>query len=122
MTDTTDTIQDSNATRHSPGPYFYERDRNGCDDIWRIVSQPSESTIAYISFWHGDDTPEYVAQAEANARLLAASFDMFEALKELSAALNRLDITVTDGPLFQAFRYARHAIALADGTLSYRAC
>lgn len=107
---------------HSPGPYFYESDRDGCDDIWRIVSQPDQSTIATLSYWGGDDPEEYVARVEANARLFAASADMFNALKEVVAAFDRLDITVTDGPLFQAIRYARHAVALADGTLSYRAC
>lgn len=111
-----------NTTCHSPGPYFYERDRDGCDDIWRIISQPTQSTVACLVFWDGDDTPEFVARTEANARLLAAAPDMFEALKELIAAFNRLDITVTDGPIYRAFRSARHAVALADGTLSYRAC
>jgi hypothetical protein len=107
---------------HSPGPYFYEHDRDGVDDIWRIISQPDQSTIATLSYWGGDDPDEYVARVEANARLFAASADMFDALKEVVAAFNRLDITVTDGPLFRALRYARHAVALADGTLSYRAC
>ncbi|MCC7290436.1 MAG: hypothetical protein IT449_00070 [Phycisphaerales bacterium] len=111
-----------NTTRHSPGPYFYERDRDGCDDLWRIVSQTTQSTVAHLVFWDGEDSPEKVARTEANARLLAAAPDMFEALKELAVAFDRLDITVTEGPLFLAFRSARHAIALADGTLSYRAC
>src|SRR5262249_25967755 len=122
MTDTANATQGKIVPSHLPGPYFYERDHNGCDDIWRIVSQPTQTTIAHVDFWDGEDSPEFVAQTEATARLLAAAPDMFEALNELTAAFNRLEITVTDGPVFRAFRYARHAIALANGTLSYRAC
>jgi hypothetical protein len=111
-----------NTVTHSPGPYFYERDKNGCDDIWRIVSQPTQATVATISFWHCYEKPEENAMYEADAQLLAASADMFDALKEVIQAFDRLDITATDSPLFRAIRYARHAVALADGTLSYRAC
>lgn len=112
----------SKTQSHTPGPYFYEHDRSGCDDVWRIVAQPTEETIAHLAFWFGDDKPEVLARIEANARLLAAAADMFDALLQLVAALNRLDVTVNDGPLFHAFRSARHALALADGTLAYRAC
>jgi hypothetical protein len=107
---------------HTPGPYFYQRDSEGCNDLWLILAQVDDTAIAYIPFWDGDDDPADIAKKEANARLLAAAPDMFEALKSLIAAFNRLEITVSDGPMFQAFRHARHAIALADGTLSYRAC
>ena len=107
---------------HTPGPYFYQRDSEGVDDLWLILAQADQSYIASISFWGGDDDPADIARKEANARLLAAAPDMFDALKEIITVFNRLDITVTDGPLFRAFRYARHAVALADGTLSYRAC
>ena len=106
---------------HVPGPYFYEHDRDGVDDVWRIRAQSNQEYIANIHYWGEPDTNEE-AQTEANARLLAAAPDMFEALTEMIAALNRLNLTVEDGPVYRAFRSARHAIALADGTLSYRAC
>jgi hypothetical protein len=106
---------------HMPGPYFYEHDRDGVDDVWRIVVQSNQRTIAQIHYWDEPDTDE-AAQTEANARLLAAAPDMFEALTEMIAALNRLNLTVDDGAVYRAFRSARHAVAFADGTLSYRAC
>lgn len=107
---------------HSPGPYFYERDADGCDDLWKIMSQPTMTVVATLTFWDHDDPPQDVARTEADARLLAAAPDMFDALREIIEAFDRLDVTVTSGPVFRAIRYARHAVALADGTLSYRAC
>ena len=106
---------------YTPGPYFYERDKDGVDDVWRIIVQSNQQYIANIHYWDEPDTDEAV-QTEANARLLAAAPDMFEALTEMIAALNRLNITAEDGAVFRAMRSARHAVALADGTLSYRAC
>ncbi len=115
------TAQSSTNISHTPGPYFYERGSDGCDDTWRIMSQPTQSEVATLTFWDDDDADK-VATVEANARLLAAAPDMLDALKEIVAAFDRLNVTVTNGPVFQAIRFARHAIALADGTLSYRAC
>ena len=104
-----------------PGPYFYERDKDGVDDVWHIRTQTGKQYIADIHYWDEPNTDE-AAQTEANAKLLAAAPDMFEALTEMVASLNRLNITVEDGAVYRAFRSARHAVALADGTLSYRAC
>lgn len=107
---------------HTPGPYFYQRGRDGCDDVWDILCQLNQRTVATITFWDEPGLQDEAVSTEANARLLAAAPDMFDALKVVVAAFDGLEITATDGPLFQAVRNARHSIALADGTLSYRAC
>lgn len=124
---------DDTATKasHAPGPSFYQRDKEGCDDLWVMISQADEAYIASISFWDGDDDPADIARKEANARLLAAAPHMFDALKEIVAAIDRLDVTVTDGPIFHASAMpatqspsptGRSRTGLADTELTARAC
>lgn len=95
-------INSPSTITHTPGPYFYQRDSEGCDDLWLILAQAGEKYIATIAFWDEHDNPAYAAGLEANARLLAASPDMFDALKEIVEAFNGLEITVAEGTVFRA--------------------
>lgn len=105
---------------YTPGPYFYERQSEGVDDLWEINAQDGQKTIASIVFW--DDDPEWMARTEANARLLAASPDMLGALKQIFEAFERLNLTFNHAPVFNAIRAARFAVALAEGTIVVRGC
>ena len=107
-------------SHHTAGPYFYERQSEGVDDLWEIKAQSDQRTIASIVFW--DDDPEWMARTEANARLLAASPDMLGALKQVIEAFQRLNFTFDHAPVFNAIRSARFAVALAEGTIVVRGC
>jgi len=107
--------------RHTPGPYFYESNRDGVDDLWEIIAQQSKSYVATINYW-GEPDNDKASVTEANARLLAASPDMLDALKGIIAAFERLNLTYDDHKMFTAIRSARFAVALAEGTVVVRAC
>ena len=49
---------DSNATTisYTPGPYFYQRGSDGCDDTWEIIAQPSQRYVAKNFHFWDDDT------------------------------------------------------------------
>ncbi len=111
----------STSIRHKPGPYFYERGTDGCDETWEIKAQPDQSYIASIHFWDDEDGRKG-KQTEANAWLLAASPDMLAALKQIIEAFDGLNLTVESCPVFHAIRSARYAVAQAEGTLAFRAC
>jgi hypothetical protein len=109
--------------RHAPGPYFYQRGTDGCDDTWDIIALVDQQHVATINFWDDEDGSGTVgARTEANARLLAASPQMLDALKEIVVAFERLDLTYRDDPVFRAIRSARYAVAHAEGTITSRAC
>lgn len=110
----------SSKAAYTSGPYFYERQSEGVDDLWEIKAQSDQKTIAYMIFW--DDDPEWMARTEANAQLLAASPDMLGALKQIIEAFERLNLTFNHAPVFNAIRSARFAVALAEGTIVVRGC
>jgi len=106
--------------KHTPGPYFYERNADGVDDLWVIKAQNGQEDIASITFW--DCNPEWMSRTEANARLLAASPDMLASLKQVIKAFEDLNVTFEYPPMFNAIRSARFAVALAEGTIVVRGC
>ena len=84
---------------HSPGPWAAEYDESY--DVWRIVSEPRTGYVAVIAYYEPDenDTPEDLAtpkEVKANARLIAASPDLLEALREIYHAFLDADGTHTD--------------------------
>ncbi len=97
-------------TRFTLGPLNYRRDRDGCDDTWDIYHAADGGVITSVPFWDCD--PEWMAKAEATARLFASSPELLKALECLLSA----------GPNGNANRYntavnrARAAIAKAKGT------
>ena len=50
-----------------PAPFYaYDRDADGCDDLWVIYEVHTGTDIASITFWGSDD--EWTARAERKAR------------------------------------------------------
>ena len=105
---------------HTPGPYFYERQADGVDDLWEIKAQKDQRTIASIVFW--DDDLDWMARTEANARLLTSAPDILDALKQVIEAFESLNVTFTNVQVFRAIKAARFALALAEGTIVIRGC
>ncbi len=66
---------------HAPGPYFYQRDKDGCDDTWNIIAADG-SCVGCIHFWDKPGTRE-AEETEANARLFAAAPELLGALERL---------------------------------------
>jgi hypothetical protein len=84
---------------HTPGLWSAEYDE-GYDE-WRIVSESRTGYLAEVFCYepNEDDTPEDLAtpeEAEANARLIAASPDLLDALREIYHAFLDADGTHTD--------------------------
>ncbi len=107
---------------HAPGPYFYQRERYGCDDSWDIMAADG-SYVASILHWVEPDTFE-AEETEANARLLAAAPDLLSALERLVSRAQ--DFRMAVGPdqdgfaresrdLRRACNLAHAAIAKATG-------
>lgn len=86
---------------HSPGPYRYHFDRDGCDDFWVIVDRNSKS-VARIVFW--DCCEDWACRAEANAILLAAAPELLEMLKGFMAEIQRLPAEVLTERLLELRR------------------
>jgi hypothetical protein len=106
----------------APGPYFYQRDKDGCDDVWHIISAEGY-VVASIHFWDEPDTNER-AESEANARLLAAAPELLSALERLTSCAQSLYLTLDPDPrrrpreageLRRAYRVAFGLIAKARG-------
>jgi hypothetical protein len=69
--------------KHTPGPYFYRRSTDGCDDTWDIVATCDGRVITSLCFWDGDDDKKSLEQTEANAKLFAAAPVLYEVLDAL---------------------------------------
>lgn len=87
---------------HTPGPWsipHFARPDVGCDCRW-ILAEPYMGSICEISLDNaklisegGNDSPA-LAEAQANARLIAAAPDLYEVLRliaDSTAVLNHLD-------------------------------
>lgn len=46
--------------------YAYDRQADGCDDLWEIYDRQTHKTIASIVFWDCD--PEWMARTEQRAQ------------------------------------------------------
>jgi len=71
-------------TEHTPGPWYLDPEP---DDSHYQISDGAEG-IARVEVWDGDEDPEVMGVAMANARLIAAAPDLLEALRLAQRALN----------------------------------
>lgn len=97
---------------HTPGPWFPVLNCAGAWDITVADTQFSQSVAGVV---HNKYIP---GDAEANARLIAASPRLLAALKALVAAEDQYcrDTGLkTDDPITRAVKKARAAIAEAEG-------
>lgn len=46
--------------------YAYDRQTDGCDDLWEIYDRRTNETVASIVFWDCD--PEWMERSEQRAR------------------------------------------------------
>jgi len=101
--------------QHTPGPWFYEISDN-CESEFTIHSDYSQ--IGMIERWNGDDDQEVMAEAEANARLVAAAPDLLEALEQAVQALNtapRFAVPHLSTDSYQIAAFCDHAIIKVKG-------
>ena len=84
--------------KHTPGPWSVER--RSAEDV-RIVDGNPNTTIATLGNW----LPEFRAERDANARLISAAPDMFEALERTLSWLASYQANAAmadNGPYMQA--------------------
>jgi hypothetical protein len=65
---------------HTPGPWFYEESTSS--DNTFSIRDDAETPIADVERWNGDNDLEVMAEAEANARLIAAAPKLLEVLQD----------------------------------------
>ena len=94
-------------TKHTPAPWTYHISDN-CQSEFEIHGDCCQ--IGTVERWNGDNDEEVMAEAEANAQLIAAAPDLLEALDEL---LVLTDPDVFGGSLDDARERAASAIAKA---------
>jgi hypothetical protein len=82
----------SEPPEHAPGPYFYQHEKNGCDDTWEIIATDG-SYVASIYFCDEPGTRE-AEESEANARLFAAAPELLGALERLTSRAQALDLAL----------------------------
>lgn len=93
---------------HTPGPWYLHHQSpdfvaGDCD--WSLQT---EKAGAFLLFCHHPEAP-----AKANARLIAAAPELFEALQRLVAAPYERDTLAGGSEYMEAHRCARVAIAKA---------
>lgn len=99
---------------HTPGPWAYQIEENAhddmrhgviakCNDLWIAACYRSGTTP------DNDKSPKADAEAEANARLIAATPDLLEALQAVAVGYRDHDIWLGQ---------VRAAIAKATGATS----
>jgi hypothetical protein len=87
------------AHQPAPGPYRYQRGKDGCDETWDIYGPDSKHLVS-IPFW--DDA----AGAEAEARLIVNSLNVYSgevhAERQTQAELPGMAVTTSVGELLAA--------------------
>jgi hypothetical protein len=110
-------VTEKTTTTHTPGPWEVKQ---GADERDFIVADQTGNTVCEPNAELFNEWPELdpnvhhisVAEAQANARLIAAAPDLLESLKEaLSIIGNRLPV----GSFTEAKAKALAAIAKAEG-------
>jgi hypothetical protein len=107
--------------RFTPGPWEACNDRGW--RIWsdRAVGSTPVATVAWPDNTHRITSSECKAEAEANARLIAAAPELLEAAETVLAGLNeRIDEAAASGgesvPVFAGIADLHAALAKALGT------
>jgi len=100
-------------TTHTPGPWVVVYGESGRP---RGINAPNDKDIkgavGHVVRWNGIGLPSSPT-AKANARLIAAAPDLYEALRLAMPILERANALCTGGTAFIAL--ARAAIAKAEG-------
>lgn len=96
--------------QHTPGPWDLYSAHPVEQYVDRIVDPKSEQYASIFRIHHDDKIPRQ--EAEANARLIAASPDLLAALKEIT---KRYATSNTRGVAYQIWKKAKDAIAKAEG-------
>lgn len=101
---------------HTPGPWrvgeAIKDGRHG--GVLTCIHADDWQELATVATWmEGDDMPE--PSGEANARLIAASPDLLEALRRLTGAADDAAYSANIGMMDDAITAARAAIARATG-------
>jgi len=100
-------------TKHTPAPWTYHISDN-CQSEFEIHGDCCQ--IGTVERWDGDDDEEVMAEAEANAQLIAAAPELFDALREL-VARDRAEAAASgfEDTEMTWLEDARRAIAKATG-------
>lgn len=69
---------------YTPGPWIVTDERAMCRELWINVLHPDVGTVSLAAVRPGCDAANELGDTEANARLIAAAPEMFEALCDLS--------------------------------------
>lgn len=93
--------------------FSYGRDSDGCDDLWVIHCPNQRRDVASITFW--DCSPECMERTEADAKLLSAAPNLYNAAREFLAALESLPGRDLSVEMLQAEQSAIRAIAQVEG-------
>ena len=94
--------------KHTPGPWSVER--RSAEDV-RIVDGNPNTTIATLGNW----LPEFRAERDANASLIAAAPDMVEALEDACRVLAQLDGAIPNSAHHEEWKACRAALKKARG-------
>ncbi len=84
---------------------------NGDSEIWGVFSEIDADGIAYLCEPNGKPLRSF-EEAEANAHLIAAAPDMYEALKNCIIDAGQ---PLTKGERLHRIKYAKAALAKAGG-------
>lgn len=106
----------------TPGPWLVADEREMAGEFWIVVDHSDVGHVSIAGVRHGCDEAAELGSEEANARLIAASPCMFEALSnlydEIVAGRSDADLIIYygDSDLLHAISRAREVIAKAKGT------
>jgi hypothetical protein len=101
---------------YTPGPWIVTDERAMCRELWINVLHPDVGTVSLAAVRPGCDAANELGDTEANARLIAAAPEMFEALKDTLRILDavRLSAGLGKGQVERMDR-ARAALSKATG-------
>ncbi len=106
----TSTITKPSTPKRLP-EFTYNRSSDGCDDQWIIHNPALDKEVATIVYWNDDDA--WASRATSDARLLAASPQLFNAAVKMLACLDELPAQSRSRRITNAIRAGRTAIDAA---------
>ena len=105
-----------NGAKFTPGPWTFDWEDD--NRTWAIVKSPTGKIVANVNTESGPDIAPLVSDkmpAQANAQLISAAPDLFEALKKAIDALERADDSFGVPGLHGIINEADAAIRKAEG-------
>lgn len=91
--------------------FTYYQSSDGCDDQWVIHNPALDKEVATIVYWNDDDA--WASRARSDARLLAASPQLFNAAVRMLACLDELPASTRSRRATNAAKAGRAAIHAA---------